>query len=111
MHAGTHLGQYAWEGALKERRVVLQVASFRKRLEKVVGDKHEEVMGRMGAIMATGSPTAVLTQCSCGIMFWLGSAGCTVHLQGVLLVSGHVCWVVSCSHAHRAVERPKPSTQ
>ncbi len=35
----------------------LQVAAFRKRLEKVVGDKHEEVMGRMGAIMATGAPT------------------------------------------------------
>jgi hypothetical protein len=31
-----------------------QVAGFRKKLEKVVGDKHEEVMGRMGAIMATG---------------------------------------------------------
>ena len=34
----------------------LQVGAFRKRLEKVVGDKHEEVMGRMGAIMATGAP-------------------------------------------------------
>ncbi len=32
----------------------VQVAAFRKRLEKVVGDKHEEVMARMGAIMATG---------------------------------------------------------
>ncbi len=31
-----------------------QVSAFRKKLEKVVGDKHEEVMGRMGAIMATG---------------------------------------------------------
>ena len=31
-----------------------QVGPFRKRLEKVVGDKHEEVMCRMGAIMATG---------------------------------------------------------
>jgi len=31
-----------------------QVAAFRKRLEKTVGDKHEEVMARMGAIMATG---------------------------------------------------------
>jgi 26S proteasome regulatory subunit N2 len=31
-----------------------QVSAFRKRLEKVVGDKHEEVMARMGAIMATG---------------------------------------------------------
>jgi len=37
--------------------VVLQVSAFRKRLEKVVGDKHEEVMGRMGAIMATGALT------------------------------------------------------
>ena len=35
--------------------MVLQVAAFRKQLEKVVGDKHEEVMGRMGAIMATGA--------------------------------------------------------
>ena len=32
------------------------MGAFRKRLEKVVGDKHEEVMGRMGAIMATGAP-------------------------------------------------------
>ncbi|CAL8468543.1 g8083 [Coccomyxa elongata] len=31
-----------------------KVSAFRKRLEKVVGDKHEEVMARMGAIMATG---------------------------------------------------------
>ena len=38
----------------------LQVAAFRKRLEKVVGDKHEEVMGRMGAIMATGVPACPL---------------------------------------------------
>ena len=37
-----------------------QVAAFRKRLEKVVGDKHEEVMGRMGAIMATGPAAALL---------------------------------------------------
>ncbi len=39
---------------------MLQVAAFRKRLEKVVGDKHEEVMGRMGAIMATGLATTLL---------------------------------------------------
>ena len=38
----------------------LQVGAFRKRLEKVVGDKHEEVMGRMGAIMATGAPARSL---------------------------------------------------
>ena len=31
-----------------------QVSAFRKRLEKVVGDKHEEVMCRMGGIMAMG---------------------------------------------------------
>jgi hypothetical protein len=31
------------------------VAPFRKRLEKVVADKHEETMARMGAIMATGA--------------------------------------------------------
>ena len=36
-------------------RVLRQVSGFRKRLEKVVGDKHEEVMARMGAIMATGA--------------------------------------------------------
>lgn len=36
------------------------MAAFRKRLEKVVGDKHEEVMGRMGAIMATGLATSSL---------------------------------------------------
>ena len=36
------------------------MAAFRKRLEKVVGDKHEEVMGRMGAIMATGPAAAPL---------------------------------------------------
>lgn len=35
-------------------RMCTQVSAFRKRLEKVVGDKHEEVMARMGAIMATG---------------------------------------------------------
>ena len=32
----------------------MQVASFRKTLEKKVGDKHEETMARMGAIMALG---------------------------------------------------------
>ena len=32
----------------------LQVASFRKTVEKKVGDKHEETMARMGAIMALG---------------------------------------------------------
>ena len=30
------------------------VARFRKDLEKVAGDKHAELMARMGAIMATG---------------------------------------------------------
>ena len=30
------------------------MASFRKTLEKKVGDKHEETMARMGAIMALG---------------------------------------------------------
>lgn len=30
------------------------MASFRKTLEKKVGDKHEEMMARMGAIMALG---------------------------------------------------------
>ena len=38
--------------------LVRQVAGFRKRLEKVVGDKHEDVMGRMGAIMATGATSS-----------------------------------------------------
>ena len=32
----------------------MQVSAFRKSLEKVVVDKHEQVMCRMGAIMATG---------------------------------------------------------
>ena len=36
-------------------RQPLQVSAFRRRLEKVVGDKHEEIMARMGAIMATGA--------------------------------------------------------
>ena len=35
--------------------LILQVSAFRRRLEKVVGDKHEEIMARMGAIMATGA--------------------------------------------------------
>ena len=39
---------------LRAECAALQVGAFRKRLEKVVGDKHEEVMGRMGAIMALG---------------------------------------------------------
>ena len=45
---------------LRAGRAALQVGAFRKRLEKVVGDKHEEVMGRMGAIMATGAPARPL---------------------------------------------------
>ncbi len=46
-----------WQSPLNVREWctgVVQVSAFRKRLEKVVGDKHEEVMARMGAIMATG---------------------------------------------------------
>jgi 26S proteasome regulatory subunit N2 len=31
-----------------------QVSAFRRRVERVVGDKHEEAMARMGAIMAAG---------------------------------------------------------
>ena len=38
-----------------------QVSAFRRRLEKVVGDKHEEIMARMGAIMATG-PLLIASQ-------------------------------------------------
>ena len=34
--------------------LLVQVASFRKQLEKLVADKHEEVMCRMGAILAAG---------------------------------------------------------
>ena len=45
---------------LRAECAALQVGAFRKRLEKVVGDKHEEVMGRMGAIMATGAPARPL---------------------------------------------------
>ena len=30
------------------------MAAFRKKVERVVGDKHEEAMARMGAIMAAG---------------------------------------------------------
>ena len=54
----------------------LQVAAFRKRLEKVVGDKHEEVMGRMGAIMATGpAMTSLMIACKCthGCLPWLST--------------------------------------
>ena len=61
----THLGHCDWElrGCLG---CLLQVAAFRKRLEKVVGDKHEEVMGRMGAIMATGLAMGLLlSACTC----------------------------------------------
>ena len=45
------------EHALARLHIVgpLQVSAFRRRLEKVVGDKHEEIMARMGAIMATGA--------------------------------------------------------
>lgn len=32
----------------------LQVSGFRKQIEKLVADKHEEVMCRMGAILAAG---------------------------------------------------------
>eukprot|EP00798_Chlamydomonas_sp_ICE-L_P002207 gene2207-33767_t len=48
------------QGALIALSLVLvqqpesRVSAFRKRLEKFVGDKHEEVMCKMGAIMATG---------------------------------------------------------
>lgn len=45
----------------------LQVAAFRKKLEKVVADKHEEVMCRMGAIMATGILDAGGRNCVLGL--------------------------------------------
>lgn len=45
----------------------MQVAAFRKKLEKVVADKHEEVMCRMGAIMATGILDAGGRNCVLGL--------------------------------------------
>lgn len=48
------------QGALLAMAMVLmeqpesRVAGFRKHLDKVIGDKHEEVMCKMGAIMASG---------------------------------------------------------
>ena len=65
---------------LRAECAALQVGAFRKRLEKVVGDKHEEVMGRMGAIMATGAPARPPPPRSCTMQAgvvqqesWLGS--------------------------------------
>lgn len=34
--------------------VLAQVSDFRKLVDGKIGDKHEEVMSRMGAIMAAG---------------------------------------------------------
>lgn len=51
---------------LKKDRVA-QVAGLRKRLQKVVGDKHEEVMCRMGAIMAVGILDAGGRNCVLGL--------------------------------------------
>ncbi len=64
---------------------MLQVAAFRKRLEKVVGDKHEEVMGRMGAIMATGPATALLLENGCAPLPWHSSAGHSVPWHGAVV--------------------------
>lgn len=46
---------------------MLQVATFRKKLDKIVQDKHEEVMCRMGAIMATGILDAGGRNCVLGL--------------------------------------------
>jgi hypothetical protein len=40
--------------SLPQRLRPAQVSAFRRRVERVVGDKHEEAMARMGAIMAAG---------------------------------------------------------
>ena len=73
------------------------MAAFRKRLEKVVGDKHEEVMGRMGAIMATGLAVTLLkTACKCtrGCLVLAqhshSRASCQVRCKCLTLLVGHV---------------------
>ena len=68
---------------------------FRKRIEKIVGDKHEEVMGRMGAIVATGILDAggslvfrnplKLHHCS---KSHLGSGACVLEVQSNRVCAG-----------------------
>ena len=51
---------YVRQGALISLALVMmqqpesRLGPFRKRLEKLIKDKHEETMSKMGAIMATG---------------------------------------------------------
>lgn len=61
------MGSFHRHDLLTEFGMLMQVAPFRKRLEKVVGDKHEEVMCRMGAIMAAGILDAGGRNCVLGL--------------------------------------------
>ena len=41
------------------------MSEFRKLVDGKIGDKHEEVMSRMGAIMAAGILDAGMVNCTC----------------------------------------------
>ena len=69
--AESHNPMHCVQGALIATALVMlqqpesRVAPFRKQVSKFIHDKHEEVMCRMGAIMAAGEAHTCSLTCSC----------------------------------------------